>query len=326
MKYVGDVTQIAGAKRLEIVEGNGKGVQVIEVKTGTGFKFTVVPDRGMDIAAASYKGVPISFMSKTGITSPFSFEEAGFGFFRGFYAGLLTTCGFTYMGPPCEDEGKKLGLHGRASSLIAENVSIIQGWQGDDYVIEIQGETKQAVFFGENITLKRKIRTSLGSNTLQVYDVIENQGFNPEPFMLLYHCNFGYPVLSETAHIEAEFLSSEPRDEEAKKGIDSFNYFEKPIHGYKEQVFFHKVQPDQENMAKVAIKNDQLDFAVFLKYQTTNLPLLTQWKQMGEADYALGLEPSSTYPFGRDELRRTGQLEYIQPFEKKEFILEIGIE
>ncbi len=325
MKYVGDISEIAGAKKFEILEGNGKGVEVIQVKTGTGLQFTIVPGRGMDIASSSYKDIPISFMSKTGITSPFSFEEPDYGFFRGFYAGLLTTCGFTYMGPPCVDEGKKLGLHGRASNLIAENVSIIQGWEDNSYVIKVQGETRQTTFFGENIAFKREISTHLGSNTIKIHDTIENQGFNTEPFMLLYHCNFGYPLLSESSHIEADFEATRARDIEAQKGIDSFKYFEKPVHGYKEQVFFHKLKVDQDKMAKVFIKNDQLDFDVFLKYHTQELPILTQWKQMGEGDYALGLEPSSTYPFGRDELREKGQLEYIQPFEKKEFFLEIGI-
>ena len=70
MKRIGDISQIAGAKLYELKSGRAKGVTAIDVKTGSGFSFTVLPDRAMDIAWAEYKGIPLSFISKTGVCSP----------------------------------------------------------------------------------------------------------------------------------------------------------------------------------------------------------------------------------------------------------------
>jgi hypothetical protein len=82
----------------------------------------------MDIAWAEFKGEPVSFISKTGVSTPAYFEENGFGFLRNFTYGLLTTCGLTYMGAPCVDEGTQLGLHGRISNIPADDVSVYQEW------------------------------------------------------------------------------------------------------------------------------------------------------------------------------------------------------
>lgn len=325
MKHIGDITQVTGAQKYEISEGKGKGVTVIEVKTGTGFSFTVVPDRGMDIAYASYKGVPISFISKTGITSPFLYEEPGIGFLRSFYAGLLTTCGLTYFGSPCEDNGETLGLHGRATSLLAKDVSIIQQWEEDEYVIKIRGEIRQSRVFGENIALTREIITYLGSNKLVIHDTVENEGYEEQPLMMLYHCNFGFPIVSEDSVLEGDFLTTIPKDNVAESGIKTFSKFQSPTHQYKEQVFFHKLQADSKDIAKVTLYNKKMDLGIYIKYDTKTLPYLIEWKQMGEGDYVVGLEPSTWYPLGRNVARERDELSMISPGERKEFYVEIGM-
>src|SRR5258708_39853088 len=56
LHYVGDISQIARAKAHRLIEGHEDGVLGIDVTTGSGFDFTVLPSRGMDISSASYKG------------------------------------------------------------------------------------------------------------------------------------------------------------------------------------------------------------------------------------------------------------------------------
>jgi hypothetical protein len=46
MKRMGDISQIAGVKRYEFIDGKAKGVEAVDFKTGTGFEFTVRPGRG----------------------------------------------------------------------------------------------------------------------------------------------------------------------------------------------------------------------------------------------------------------------------------------
>ena len=76
-RRVGHISQVAGARASELTSGQAKGVEAIDVKTGTGFEFTVLPGRALDIAWASYKGVPVSYISKTGVVGPAYFVEEG---------------------------------------------------------------------------------------------------------------------------------------------------------------------------------------------------------------------------------------------------------
>src|SRR6478672_11022044 len=110
---VGDMSQIAGVRLVELADGKERGVRAAEIKTGSGFNFTVLIDRGLDISTAEHQGKALAWRSMTEDGHPAYFEPEGLGWLRTFYGGLLVTCGMTWAGAPCEDEGKSLGLHGR---------------------------------------------------------------------------------------------------------------------------------------------------------------------------------------------------------------------
>ena len=130
---IGDEKQIAGVSRCILAEGKATGVEALQINTGGGLQFTVLPGRCMDIAVANFEGKALSFASPTGITAPAYYEEPGLGWLRSFYAGLLTTCGITNAGAPSMDQGRAFGLHGRISNSAAEDVSVKQFWQDDEY-------------------------------------------------------------------------------------------------------------------------------------------------------------------------------------------------
>ena len=52
---------------------------------------------------------------------------------------------------------------------------------------------REAQMFGENIILTRKIWVKAGENIIHLEDSIENLGFTAQPYMLLYHINYGFP-------------------------------------------------------------------------------------------------------------------------------------
>jgi len=124
LQRVGDISQIAGARSVVLNDGPAKGVAAIEVRTGTGFAFTIVPDRGMDISTAEHCGRSLCWRSATEETSAAFYHPQELEWLRTFYGGLVVTCGLTYAGAPCEDEDEKLGLHGRVSNTPARRVSI----------------------------------------------------------------------------------------------------------------------------------------------------------------------------------------------------------
>ena len=122
LERVGDPSQIAAVRPHLLTDGKAKGVSAIDFSTGSGFRFTVLPDRCLDISAAEHCGRSLCWRSPTGDVSPYFYQPEGLEWLYGFFGGLVCTCGLTYYGAPCEDEGQSLGLHGRASSIPAQEV------------------------------------------------------------------------------------------------------------------------------------------------------------------------------------------------------------
>ena len=329
MKRVGDISQLAGARLCTLESGKAKGVSAVDVKTGGGLNFTVLPDRGMDIAWADYKGISLGYISKTGVVAPALNDFNGLEFLRSFYAGMLTTCGLTYMGAPCVDEGKPLGLHGKASNLPAEDLCVSNEWVKDDFVMKIKGRIREAAVFGENIALTREITAKLGESKLIIRDAIENCGYTAQPLMLLYHFNFGYPLLDGSTELILPGKSAvKARDAEAMKGINECKVFAGPIHGYAEQVFYHNPASTDDGKVTATLFNKALGsngLSVNLTFNKKQLPYFVEWKQIGEGEYIVGLEPATWYPEGRSEARKRGELAFIEPGEIKNVELEINV-
>ena len=84
--WIGDLSQVAGIKHYELRSGRAKGTEAFDVRTGAGLAFTVVKDRALDIAWASYKDTALSLSPPT-VLSPPLFESQGNGFYVAFTRG-----------------------------------------------------------------------------------------------------------------------------------------------------------------------------------------------------------------------------------------------
>jgi hypothetical protein len=315
---IGDPLQIAGARGSVLTDGKADGVRSLEVTTGTGFGFTVLPGRGMDIPFASYKGKAIGFHSGTGITAPAYYAEPGLEWRRTFYAGLLTTCGIASAGAPSVDQGKPFGLHGRLANAAAENVSVDQDWEGDEFVIRLKGTMREAEAMVENLTLTRRIETRLGAKGFRIRDTVLNRGFSPQPLMLLYHFNYGFPLLGPGARVVGPIRSSEARDDEARKdrGLEECLTFPEPVQGYAEKVFFHTLAGDADGKTFIALLNrntgDGQPLGIVTRWRQKELPNLCEWKMPCKGFYVVGLEPGTVLPVGRGVLREQGTLPMLE--------------
>jgi hypothetical protein len=311
---VGDEAQVAGARPSVLAGGKAEGVPAVDVYTGSGFAFTVLPGRGMDIPLASYRGVSLSFLSGTGITHPGYYDEPGDAWLRSFYAGLLTTCGIANAGAPSTDQGRPFGLHGRFSNAPAEDVCTRQGWEGDEYLIRLSGTVREVSAMGEHLALARTIETRLGARGFRLHDVVENRGFEDQPLMLLYHFNYGFPLLAPGARIVAPIRSTTPRTEEARRdrGVEECREIGDPVPGYLEKVFFHGLASDAQGRTFVALVNrdvgDGRPLAIVERFSVRELPAFTEWKMVRRGFYVLGLEPGTVTPAGRGVLREQGEL------------------
>ncbi|RFB17443.1 DUF4432 family protein [Bacillus sp. HNG] len=325
LRHVGDFSQILGFKDYTLNGGKSQGVRAIDVKNGSGLEFTVLADRAMDIAWLSYKGCNLSYISKTGIVSPVYYNEVGTHFFRSFSAGFLTTCGLLNVGSPGIENGEQLGLHGRISNTPSEAVSYDMEWIEGIPTLRVKGKMREAKVFGENVTLNREMITKGGENKIKIRDTVENNGFRNEPIMLLYHFNLGYPLLDENAYLEIPSIKVTPRDAEAEKGIGHYDVLQGPTHGYSEQVFYHDVKAKNNGKTSVALINEKLALAVAIHFNKNELFNLTQWKQMGEGEYVLGIEPCNCFVEGKEDSKNKGVLEYLKPGEIRTFEVEIEI-
>ncbi|MBN1292147.1 MAG: aldose 1-epimerase family protein [Candidatus Latescibacteria bacterium] len=324
LEHVGDISQICDAQKKTYSDGKSSGVETVDVTTGSGFSFTILPSRGLDISHAVYKGTPISWKSVCGEVAPQYFEPEGLNWLRNFFGGLLTTCGMTYSSHPCEDNGEQLGLHGRVSNIPADNVNITKQWDNDDYLMIVTGRVREVKVFGEKLELSRKITTSLGSSKLVIRDTVENIGFNDSPLMMLYHVNIGWPLVSEHSRLISPTTGVRPADDRARSEIDTWSSFTSPQKDYRERVYFHDQKADKDGKITVALVNEAIELGVYLSFLKSEFPHFIEWKMMGQGEYVIGIEPGNITGH-RAYMRKEGTLEFIKPGTKRDFTLEIGI-
>ena len=324
LRYIGDYSQLFGIKEYRLTQGKAQGVKAFDINNGAGLEFTVLADRCLDIGRLAFKGVNCSYLSKTGIVSPKYYAGSDVSFFNGFYGGFLTTCGLRNVGSSNQDNGEFFGIHGRISNTPGEEICASTNWDGDNPTMTITGQMREARFFGENLLLKRKISCVYGENRIRIHDCVENRGFKSERLMLLYHFNLGYPLLDENATFLSPSKEVIPRDAEATKGLPSWQQMQPPTRDYVEQVFYHVLKTDETGNTAVALVNHRLDLGVAFRFNTKQLFNLAQWKQMGEGEYVLGIEPCNCFVGGRLDPRNQDIMEYIEPGESKVF--DIGVE
>jgi hypothetical protein len=198
---------------VELQDGNERGTRAAQLHTGSGLNVSVLLDRGMDIASASFNGRAMGWRSTTGDVAPQFFEAEGIRWLRNYFGGLVTTCGLVNVGAPAP--GSELsgnGLHGRIGNTPARDIQVAQGWQGDAYVISVSGTMRETSVFFENLTLRRTVSTALGEKRFWIHDVVTNEGFKSQDFMLLYHCNIGWPALDAGSRLLSPSRQVAPRD------------------------------------------------------------------------------------------------------------------
>lgn len=324
-KRVGHLLQVAGVRMMALQEGSEAGVRIADVRTGSGLRFQVSLDRGMDISIADYKGVSLAWRSPNGDVHPSYYDPRGLGWARSFPGGLMTGCGLTYLGAPCVDEGEELGLHGRLSNTPATDVKTSTQWLDDRCVFAVSGSVRESTLFGDDLLLRRTIEVELGESIITFRDTVVNEGNRRSPLMLLYHVNAGWPTVDEGAELLLNASLTMPRDPEAAKDLKTATKMIAPLPDFKEQVYFHDLKVDNNGMATVLLANKKAQLGLFVRYRQKELPRFIEWKMMGEGTYVLGMEPANCWVQGRARERERGTLQFLDPGEERVFFLQIGM-
>jgi galactose mutarotase-like enzyme len=328
LRRIGRLEQVAGIEPFVFDDGPSRGVRAFRFRTGSGLSFDVLPDRGMDLGFAEQGGTSLAWLSPNGIVAPAFHEPGGEGWLNSFPGGLLVTCGLRNVGPPGERGGEEFGLHGRASHIPATRVSYDTYWDGEGCVLEVRGQIRESSVFGPNLVLHRRIMARLGESRIRIEDQIENEGFDPEPLTVLYHINLGWPLLAETSRLAGPGGSEEPpepRDEEARKGLEAWDRFAPPTPNFREEVFYHRPIAGTDRRAKAHLENPELGLSFSVRFSPEELPEFVQWTMTGEGTYVLGLEPATCRVDGPAAEEAAGRLILLQPGETRRHSLDLEV-
>lgn len=316
MRYVGSMQQMAYVRPIVYKEGRSEYMNAWEVKSGD-LSFHVMADKCLDVSDFSFKGMNMTFLAKPGLEGRNHYDTYGQEAQRSIMGGLFFTCGMENICAPCTVEGKDYPMHGRMRTTPAEHTGADAVFCDNEYVITIKGEMREAELFGENMVLRRSIETKLGSNSILVTDEIENQAFRPEPLMLLYHCNMGYPFLDETCELVLPTGKVAGREGFSQRHVDRWNLMDKPKSNEQEYVFIHSMAEDKLGNTMAMVVNHGKQVALCLEFNRRNLPYFMEWKSIASGDYVLGLEPSNSSVYGKPYHVQQQNIHYLQPFEKE---------
>ena len=271
-KHVSNSSELYVIRRFEVNEGPAKGIRLIEIGNET-LRLIINESRGLDIFEAWYKGQNLSFISKNGLNN-----STG-DFAKRFEGGSLYTVGLDSAGVR---EG--FPLHGSYHLLAPEKVNILE----NDEAIEVVGEVRDSALFGKNLLLKRRICLLKDQSKVIVSDTLVNEGDQDEKYCLLYHCNFGYPFLNEDCSLGFIEKSVLPRTTKAKENLPTLKSFSAPIDNEFESVYFIDLKTPE-----VKVKNHEVELT--FSFLDENMPHFVLWKSCASHDYALGLEPTTTF-------------------------------
>ena len=330
VRRYGNMKQLCGLRRYILMDGKACGVEAVDVETGGGLRFTVLPGRGMDISELRYRGVPLAYLSKAGVTAPSYHDARESQWLKSFFAGALTTCGLTNAGPDVRDDigilkDVPFGLHGDISNTGADNVCTREEWVDGEYRMCVSGRMEEGRLHGEHLQLRRSVTTALGANCFCIEDVFTNVGELPQMLMFFYHINLGHPLLGPGARFAAPSRRVWAETPHAKAGLEIYDRCTLPQAGYLEQQFFHEMGADVNGNTLCALINDELELAVYLKYNVRELPCIAQWKVLRDAEYVLAFEPGNCHPIGRIAQKAKGAAEILDPMQSRTARLEIGV-
>lgn len=329
----GNLAQFAGVRLMTLGDGAERGVRMLDFRTGSGLRFTVMVDRGMDIAEVEHKGRAIGWHSPTGFRHPAFFDpesEDGLGFTRSF-SGFLATCGLDHILGAEEVPANNYtyprratarhGLHGRIANLPARLTGYGETWNGDRCILWAEGIVVQAAVFGEVLHLHRRIEADLCGDEIRLTDRVVNAGFAPTPHMYFYHVNIGHPVIDEGSRYLAPIRDVVWASHTARYRAQGVGYrtVSAPHAGFGEQVWQHDMAPDAAGEVPVAVVNDRLAFGIEVTTRHDQLPCAYQWQNLQAGYYVMGIEPSTHHVLGNLAARERGEMIWLGAGEARDY-------
>lgn len=312
-------------KKMTLHGGKQEGVDIIVVDNGR-LKFTVCPTRGMGVLSVTLDDVSLGWNSPVKeVVHPrlINLESrGGLGWLEGFNEWMVR-CGLESNGHPGLDKfinnvgdeaTMELTLHGKIANIPASEVEVVIDPR-PPYRIRVRGRVDERMFYGPKLEMHTEISTDPGSNSFQIADVITNRGSDEQEFQVLYHANYGPPLLEEGASFAGAVERVIPFNEHAAKDVARYAEYKGPQLGFIEQVYCIRPLADAEGRALIMLQNRARDKAVSMAFPVSELPYVALWKNTNAESegYVTGLEPGTGFPNNRRIERKFGRVPKLAP-------------
>jgi len=317
--------------------GKQEGVDVIVVNNGR-LSFVVVPTRGMSALKVEMGDIRLGWDSPVKEVVHPQFvnlqSRGGLGWLEGFNEWMVR-CGLEWAGHPGKDKfinntgdeaEMDLTLHGKIGNIPASEVEVVID-RTAPYRIRVRGRVDERMFYGPKLELWTEISTEPGSNTFRIDDEVKNYGAYDQEFQIIYHSNYGPPLLEAGSRFVVAAKEVRPFNAHAAKSLNQFAEYVAPTKGFIEQVYGVIPFTDSQNRTTVMLRNAAGDKGVSISYRIDQLPFFTLWKNTTaiEEGYVTGLEPATGFPANRSVERKAGRVPKLKPNETRKFAIDFSI-
>ena len=300
--------------------GKQEGVDLVLLDNGA-MTITVIPTRGMSILSVQAGDVRLGWDSPVQEVVHPKFinlrDRGGLGWLEGFNE-WLCRCGLESNGAAGSDRfvttkgveaTTELTLHGRVANLPAQEVDLVAERE-PPFRVTLRGRVDERMFLGPKLELYTELSTLPGSREFRIIDVITNRAAQEQEFQMLYHVNFGPPLLEEGSTFLAPLAQVTASNDQAAKDVTRFDRYTAPTLGFIEQVFFLRPRSDAEGNTLAMIHNKAGNRGASIRFSTHELPYLTLWKNLAakEDGYVTGIEPGTNFPNNRRIERKFGRV------------------
>jgi hypothetical protein len=342
LRRVGNLAQIGGVELLAHEQGYARGSRFLDFRTGSGFRFSVHVDRGMDPGFAEFAGASLAWLPPKPFPAPAYWENDDHAWVRYVLGGLCNTAGLVSIGGPqtvdvssfkfhsrSED---RFGTHDRIAIVPASQFNFGEHWDGERCVLWAEGTVRQEIVYGENLLLTRRYEAELGGSSFTLRDVVRNDGYYPTPHQLLYHFNIGYPVVDDGAELLVSPAGEVPGSmfEDGAGSSERYRLFSGPEKEFFAEGYEIPIAKDGDGRCAAAVVNRGFKgiaggLGVYLRYDPSTLPVYIEWRMMGESLYAVGMEPSTNAFKPIPELIEAGYPIMMEPGEERVYEVEFGV-
>ncbi|MCC7374671.1 MAG: aldose 1-epimerase family protein [Verrucomicrobiales bacterium] len=324
-------------RKLTLHGGRQEGVDVLVVDNGA-LTFTVVPTRGMGILEATAGDVRLGWESPVReVVHPqyINLEQrGGLGWLEGFNEWMVR-CGLEWAGHPGKDEfvnnvGAKsemqLTLHGRIANIPASEVEVVVD-AAPPHRLRVRGRVDERMFHGPKLELWTEVSTDPGTTIFRIEDSLTNHGAHEQEYQMIYHCNFGSPLLDAGSRVAGAFRRITPFNAHAAKDVERFTEYSGPTTGFVEQVYCIEPAADSTGRSLVVLQNARADRGVAMGFSVEALPYFTLWKNLAatQEGYVTGLEPGTSYPYNRRVERAAGRVPRLAAGATKKLGIDVSV-